>query len=173
MAAARGNDYWKARSHSGRKKDFASAEELWNECVAYFEWCDANPWVKVEQLKKPYPEKDDTGKIIKWIATIEIPTARPYTIDALCIHLDIDRKTFDKYSNPEGEFKESYKDFIPIASRVKNIIRNQKFEGAAVGAFNASIIARDLGLVDKQELQHGGMDDGNAIKVEIVRPDEE
>jgi hypothetical protein len=29
----------------------------------------------------------------------------------------------------------------------------QKFEGAAVGAFNSNIIARDLGLIDRTELK--------------------
>jgi hypothetical protein len=29
----------------------------------------------------------------------------------------------------------------------------QKFEGAASGAFNANIIARDLGLADKTEMK--------------------
>ena len=33
---------------------------------------------------------------------------------------------------------------------------SQKFEGAASGIFNANIIARDLGLSDKQDITTGG-----------------
>ena len=36
----------------------------------------------------------------------------------------------------------------------------QKFAGAAVGLFNANIIARDLGLTDKQEIK---MDNANVV----------
>lgn len=35
---------------------------------------------------------------------------------------------------------------------VETTIYTQKFEGAAVGAFNSNIIARDLGLADKKEI---------------------
>ena len=33
---------------------------------------------------------------------------------------------------------------------IDSIIRTQKFEGAAADLFNANIISRDLGLVDRQ-----------------------
>ena len=35
---------------------------------------------------------------------------------------------------------------------MKQIIKTQKFEGAAAELLNANIIARDLGLADKKEL---------------------
>ena len=38
------------------------------------------------------------------------------------------------------------------------VIRTQKFEGASAGLLNANIIARDLGLSDKTELEHGVTD---------------
>lgn len=37
---------------------------------------------------------------------------------------------------------------------MEETIETQQFEGACVGAFNANIIARKLGLVDKQEVDH-------------------
>lgn len=45
----------------------------------------------------------------------------------------------------------------------------QKFEGASVGAFNANIIARDLGLIDKKEVEHAG-NINSTTRVEIVKP---
>ena len=38
--------------------------------------------------------------------------------------------------------------------RSEETIETQQFEGACVGAFNANIIARKLGLADKQEVDH-------------------
>ncbi|MFC0183379.1 terminase small subunit [Pseudarcicella hirudinis] len=42
--------------------------------------------------------------------------------------------------------------FLEVITRIEEIVYVQKFEGAAVGAFNANIIARDLGLADKQNI---------------------
>jgi hypothetical protein len=57
--------------------------------------------------------------------------------------------------NFEQNNKDS-KDFMPIITRIKEIIYNQKFSGAAAGFFNANIIARDLGLSDKVNNEHSG-----------------
>ena len=48
------------------------------------------------------------------------------------------------------------KDYSLIITRIREIIYRQKFEGAAAGFLNSSIIARDLGLQDKQQLEHSG-----------------
>ena len=45
-----------------------------------------------------------------------------------------------------------YKDFSQVITRIGKIIYDQKFSGAASGFFNANIIARDLGLADKKEI---------------------
>ena len=52
-----------------------------------------------------------------------------------------------------SQFKKSCsKDFTRVITHVENVIFTQKFEGATVGAYNANIIARDLGLIDHQEI---------------------
>ena len=40
-----------------------------------------------------------------------------------------------------------------IAARVDDIIRTQKFEGAAAELLSSNIVARDLGLTDKHEIE--------------------
>ena len=77
------------------------------------------------------------------IRLIEVPKMRAFTIQGLCNYIDISVKGFNLYEDRE--------DFIPITTRVRQIIYNQKFEGAASGFLNANIIARDLGLVEKSE----------------------
>lgn len=132
MAAPEGNQFWKLRSKHGRELIFSSPTILWEACSEYFEETDKRKWVR----------KDWVGKDAHEVAR---ETDTPYTLTGLYVFLDIDRKTWDLYRIRE--------DFIPVTTRVDQIMFTQKFEGAAVGAFNANIIARDLGLVDKKETE--------------------
>lgn len=130
-------------------------------CKEYFNWVDAHPWYKVEQLKKPY--FDEQTK--KWVTLAKIPTARPYTIQGLCIYLDCNSHWFKQFEisikdklkevkdDDQSEETKQLKDFSTILSHVREIIYHQKLEGAAVGAFNASIIQRDLGLREVQDVK--------------------
>jgi hypothetical protein len=137
MGAPKGNQFWKQRTKHGVDKLFSSPEVLYEEACKYFQWCDDNPWQKHEPVKAG-PEFGNT---------VQAPIARPYTISGLCLFLKIDQATLYSY-----ETSESHKDFHKVVTCIKEIIYTQKFEGAAVGAFNANIIARDLGLKDSQEI---------------------
>lgn len=134
MAAPKGNSFWKNVEHPGRPKTY-TPDELWEKATDFFQDCDANPWLKNEVLKGG----DFAGTII------QVPTSRPYTISGFSVFAGISTKTFENYHKDE--------DFLPITTRIREIMATQKFEGAAVGAFNANIIARDLGMVDKSENQ--------------------
>lgn len=79
---------------------------------------------------------------------------RAMTIFGLCGFLDISKTCWDEYKVREG--------FGSVTTRAEEIIRRQKFEGAAAEFLNANIIARDLGLADKSELTGK---DGGAIEV--------
>jgi hypothetical protein len=133
MAAPEGNQFWKLRATHGRELEYKTPDELQPEIIAYFEWCDENPWYKNEPIRSG----EMTGELIK------VPTARPYTIGGLCIRLGISIVTWKSYCDRQ--------DFLYITKWAEEVIRTQKFEGAAVGAFNANIIARDLGLSEKTD----------------------
>lgn len=156
MAAPLGNQFWKLRSKHGRDKLFNNPKLLLAACEEYFHWVDAHPWFKTEQLKKA---RQDT-RTKKWITTVQVPTARPYTIQGLCRYLDCNTMWFNQFEKSlTGKEDESSKGFSIIITHVREIIYQQKFEGAAVGAFNGNIIARELGLSDKNELTgKGGKD---------------
>ena len=111
---------------------FNDPQELLDKCEDYFKWVDENPWYKFEVLKGG----DKAGELV------HVPTQRPYTLIALSHHIGINKDTWYEY--------EKKPDFSDVCIYVHDIIRNQKFEGASVGAFNHSIIARDLGLSDNQ-----------------------
>lgn len=151
MAAPKQNQFWKKRSTHGRKRIFANADIMWLAAQEYFKWCDENPWYKTEQLKNPgKPFMNEKGKYIVADSVVHLPNARPYTLNGLCIFLDVNTHYFihfkDSIENKKGK---KYQDFSTVITRIEEIIRTQKYEGAAVGAFNANIIARDLGLIDK------------------------
>lgn len=136
MAAAKGNNYWEFRDKHGR--DFAyTPEGLWDEAVKYFDWISTRVWNKKEAIKSG----DLAGK------TMDVPTSTPMSIESFCIFADITTDTFRNYQSN----KDSYKDFLEVTTRIREIIESNQFEGATVGAYNPNIIARKLGLVDKVE----------------------
>jgi hypothetical protein len=139
MAAPKGNRFWEARSSHGRNPKFSSPEQLWDACKEYFEWNEDNPlWEIKSYMYQGAPVQD------------QIPRMRAMTKEGLYSFLEISRACWDDYKNKE--------DFSSITMRVEQIIRQQKFEGAAAELLNANIIARDLGLADKSELtgRNGG-----------------
>lgn len=138
MGAPLNNNFWTLRSKHGRDKIFADATALLEAVGEYFEAVDAAPWHKNEAIKGG----DKAGAIVK------LPTQQPYTLKGLCHFLDIQYVTWIEYRE-RSEFKEAI-------ARIEDFVYNQKFIGASVGAFNANIIARDLGLVDKRDVESGG-----------------
>lgn len=131
MSAQEGNKNWMYRVRHGREKKY-TPKRLAEEANAYFQWCEDNP-LKEEHIF------NDKGRIV----TGDTNKLRPFTLEGLCNHLDITMHTFRAY--------ESADDFIPVTTRIRQIIDNQQFEGAATGLLNANIIARKLGLADKKD----------------------
>jgi hypothetical protein len=133
MAAPRGNRFWEARAKHGRDLIFTSSDILWGACCEYFVWADDNPLYETKAFA------------FQGIVTQEsIPKMRAMTIDGLCLFLDISTDTWKLYTDRE--------DFIGVTRKAENVIRSQKFSGAAADLLNANIIARDLGLTDKKEV---------------------
>lgn len=146
MAAPVGNRFWEARSSHGRNPIFKSPDALWKSCCEYFTWVEDNPLYEAKAFA------------FQGAVTVEsLPKMRAMTVGSLCIFLDISQQTWADYRARE--------DFVGITTRVDEIIRNQKFQGAAADLLNANIIARDLGLADKSELTGK---DGGAIQVDSL-----
>jgi hypothetical protein len=145
MAAPKGNSFWEARSSHGRKPIFASPDELWDACVEYFEWVEANPlW-------------EDNIISFRGAAThVPVAKLRPMTLEGLYIFLDISHACWQNWREHTDE------DFVAVVTRVEQIIRTQKFSGAVADLMNPNIIARDLGLADRKE--HSGPDGAPLIE---------
>lgn len=134
--AAKGNEFWKLADW-GKPKSYEPIE-LWDTFREYVQDTQDTKWYKNEAIKGG----DSAGQIVA------IPTERPFTIQGFCVYAEIASSTFYLYEKQEA--------YSEIISRIRDVIYTQKFEGAAVGAFNANIIARDLGLKDQTDLTTGG-----------------
>jgi hypothetical protein len=122
------------RSKHGRDILFATPELLWDAAKEYFEYTSERKWEKKDWVGK------DAMEVIR-------ETDTPFTLAGLCLYIGCSRSYFTNFKKICSE------DFLTVITRIEDIIFTQKFEGAAVGAYNANIIARDLGLVDKTELK--------------------
>jgi hypothetical protein len=131
-AAPAGNQFWKLRSKHGRDKIFSDPALLWEAACEYFDWCDKNELIEIDFKGK------DADRV-------QIPKMRAYTWEGLELYLDI-------HSLRDYKTNENYKDFSQVITRIEKIIYTQKFTGAAAGFLNPNIIARDLGLSDKSQV---------------------
>jgi hypothetical protein len=132
-------EFWKARSSFGRRPIFKSPDDLFKACMEYIQWVHDNPYYEYKVVGTHFGE-----------AIIEhIPKKRPLTIGSLVLFLDISIVAWMQYAKERGD------DFIYICKVVDEMIRQQKFGGAAAGFFNHAIIARDLGLVERQDVTSG------------------
>lgn len=135
MAAPKGNKFWLNRSKHGRDKLFSTPDLLWEAATEYFTWCDNNPWLKKEAIKSG----DMCGELVS------IPTQRPFTLSGFLLYIGASEGYLRQFKTTASE------DFLTVIENIEQAMYTQKFEGAAVGAFNANIIARDLGLAEKSE----------------------
>lgn len=155
MGAPPGNRFWEIRSSHGRNPKFKNPDDLWTACCEYFQWVEDNPlW-------------EDKLVTFQGSASHEpVAKMRAMTIDGMCLFLDIETSTW-------REWRASRKDLSAVITRAEQVIRQQKFAGAAADLLNPNIIARDLGLADKSELSGpdgGAIQTDNKIQIEFVRP---
>ena len=146
-----GNQFWKQRSKHGRDKLFKTPELLFEAACEYFQWCDDNPLYETEQTKGGAKVlRGVNGEDVVTGQTIELPKMRAYTLTGLLLYIHASEGYW-------GEFKRNCQkgklsDFLAVINEVEMIIYNQKFTGAAAGFLNPNIIARDLGLAEKHEV---------------------
>lgn len=136
-------------------------EQAW---IKYFKWCDDNPWVKNDLIKSG----EFAGQVIP------IPSVRPYSELGFCAYHNLGEHYLTELAQTlAAQTDEDSRRMLYILTQARAKCRSQKFEGAAVGAFNATLIARDLGLADKQQLEQSGpggraQQHEHSIKIELV-----
>lgn len=138
-AAAKGNQFWRVRSSHGRKKIFETSGILWEAACEYFVWVEDNPLSKAITYQGKITGKEDL--------------MRAMTISGLCIFMGTNSEYLTQFEKRQDLDTGEGRDFYRVIKEIKEIIKTQKFEGASAGLLNPNIIARDLGLVDKQTVE--------------------
>ena len=132
-------ELWEIARGPGQPPKFNTPQEMWELAVKYFEWCGEKVILEDKVFSFQGEQTHDF-----------ITHKRPMTQKGLCVHLGIGVSTWHNYKNND--------EFLEVTDAIEDIMFENKFSGAAVGMFNANIIARDLGLTDKQEIT---MDNAN------------
>ncbi|MEB3419916.1 terminase small subunit [Salipiger marinus] len=133
-----GNRIWEANPNPGRQPTFADGDELWTAAVEYFEWCHENPLL------------EDQLVTFQGIATHEpVAKVRALTQRGLCLFLGISMETWRGWRTPDHDLYRP--DLADTIDRIEGVIWEQKFTHAAAGLLVHGLIARELGLADKQQ----------------------
>jgi hypothetical protein len=120
-------------------KYIETPERLWDLFCEYVKHEADSPMFKVEYVGKE-GEQVNTALMV------------PITFEGFeCYVADLDIiQDLGDYSNEKNE---SYAPYRPIITRIRKNCFVQNFKGAAVGLFNANLVAKKLGLVDKQDIK--------------------
>lgn len=140
MAAIIGNKYYKLRSKDGRNKIFEDSETLNIEIDKYFQE-KANSYINKPDIIK---SGDLAGENIQ-LQIADFPTK-----EELATFLG-----FAKWESLKN-YKEYSNDFLEVIEWAETQIYNWKLKYTAIGVLNPNIIARDLGIADKQDLTTNG-----------------
>lgn len=114
-------------------------ELVYRAACEYFEVMEEHKYWKEDFIKAG----NDAGKIVR------LKQDRTFTMIGLTIFLK-DCDLFDFNLNDALVNKNhKYNEYQDVMQFIKNVIREQKFSGAAAGVFNSNFIARDLGMTEK------------------------
>ena len=135
----------------GRPRAFESPQAMWDKAVSYFKWCEENAIVETKLFS--FQGEISSGRA---------PHMRAMTQAGLCSFLNIGQSTYKDYKNkPE---------FSAVTEAIEQVMFEQKFSGAAAGMLKENIIARELGIIDKEEVKETPQDIVINF-VDAVKPD--
>lgn len=136
-----GNQFWRLAPKVGRKRIFETPEILWEACCEYFQWSKDNPLIEYDWKGKP-------------LQKIEIPKIRAMSHSGLAFFLGVSTgylpMMLERMSKKDDE---ESKEFVNILTRIEQTIFTQNYEGAAANLLNPMIVARYLGIKEKQEFE--------------------
>lgn len=127
-----------------RRTLYTTAKEFVDAACEYFKSYNENPIYKAEVIKSG----DKAG------TTFSVPMARPYTVTAMCLFLNIGEKFL--YNKKATAIKEKDEEWIEAIEWVEAVIFTQKFELTAVGLLNSTAMVRHLGLEDTINNKNNG-----------------
>ncbi len=121
-------------------RKFETPEALWAAACEYFEWADKNPFQEERLFNTATGIKRET-----------VSKIRAYTVEGLCTHLGVIKKTWYSWKRERGDLEE-------VIGLIDQILFHQKFEAAAADLMNSALVIRALNLADTHA--HQGPDGG-------------
>jgi hypothetical protein len=128
----------------GKNKYIESPEKMWELFTLYKKEVKSNPIIVKDWVGKDatdvYREKEKPLTMVGFECFV-------------CDNTDI---TYPDLTNYFDEKLETFKDFIPIASRIRAEIKNDQINGGMTMIYSQNLTARLNGLVDKKETEVKG-----------------
>lgn len=139
-------EYWLKMARIGvrtlrQQRKLEDPDVLWMLACEYFRRIDDNPYKRPDFIRGG----DRAGE------PVYLDSIRPYSWPGLNNFL-FEHGIIAKLDDYRLNTNNAYLDFVDVIAVIDSIIRTQKFDGAMVGAFNAMITSKDLGLVDKTQM---------------------
>lgn len=123
---------WLARTSYITAKIVEDPEILYKACLEYFQWAKENPIM------------EDRVNFAFGIATHEaVEHPRAMTVQGLSMFLGISAKTW-------YEWRKNREDLQTVIEWAESAIFEQKLAAAAAGLLDGRLLAREMGLADKQ-----------------------
>ena len=119
---------------TGRPRKF-TPERFWTVFEEYRKWAKATP-ICVSKVS--------AGQ------TISVPCERPLTLTGFCRFAEISRDSFYNY--------EAKPEFSELLTFIREAIEADQLDGALVGVYDSSIVARVLRLADRKDITTNGRD---------------
>jgi hypothetical protein len=129
-----------------KEKTISSPEQLWDYFEKYKKWAHEHPWNKKDFIRSG----ENAGTII------DLPIDRPLTEWGFAVFLGISRRGLINYGNMKG-----YEPYFHTYARIKDEMSEQRISGGMSGIYNANLVARIDGIVEKSATEISG-----SLKVE-------
>lgn len=122
----------------GRNKVFETPENLWLSACEYFQWLIDNPLYELKAFAT---------------SVKKLPVMRAATLEQLCLFLGVSHSYFRTFKSTRKDLEklsDEDKHFLAVIEKIEGLARSQKFQGAAAGLLNATMISYDLGMAKKE-----------------------
>ena len=120
-------------------------QQIWDKFIEYQELNKKNVYNRPELIK--------SGDMAGTVVNVEL--IPPLTIVGFAVHLNVTHKTLCEWFN-DTDKEGNTTELCEVSTRIRDIIQSDQLSGASVNVFNPAIIARLIGLTDKQEINHTG-----------------
>jgi len=143
MPARKTNTYSRlAASYSRNSDNRPTPDSLWEKAREYFQWVEDNP------LKEQ--------KVFSSGKRLTVNRLRAMTVTGFCVFAGIDRDVYASFLRDEA--------YGTATSRIADVIYTQKFEAAAAGLLETSIVSRELGLREQTDITSNGKN----LHIEVI-----